>query len=201
MNEFEICKKRDQLIIKKNSLITKTKFNLSLNEQKILLYIISKIKPEDDKFNDVIFTIQEFCTVFNLNTSGKNYQRLKKDIQSLRDKSFWIEKEKEEILVSWINKAIIKKNTGEVIIKLDNELKDYLLNLKEQYTLYSLHDIFCFNSKYTIRLYELICAEKFKHHFEIEIERLKKMLFLPKTKKNDYLKNNVMAHCKMNLDF
>ncbi len=38
---------RNYKVVKSNDLIQKSRFNLSLQEQKIILYLISKVKPED----------------------------------------------------------------------------------------------------------------------------------------------------------
>ena len=45
----KISEERNMFVVKSNDLIEKTRYRLSLEEQRILLYIISKIKPEDEK--------------------------------------------------------------------------------------------------------------------------------------------------------
>ena len=41
---------KDQRVIKSNELIQKSRFDLSLQEQKIILYLISQISPFDEEF-------------------------------------------------------------------------------------------------------------------------------------------------------
>ena len=56
----EIHEMRSYKIVKSNDLIQKSRFQLSLQEQKIILYLISKIKPTDMEFNEYTFEIYDF---------------------------------------------------------------------------------------------------------------------------------------------
>ena len=54
---------RDKLVVKANELIQKSRFNLSLQQQKIILYLISQIDRNDKEFKLYSFSIQHFCKV------------------------------------------------------------------------------------------------------------------------------------------
>jgi plasmid replication initiation protein len=175
---------RHQTVRKANELIQKSRFNLSLQQQKIILYLISKIKPNDEDFQMYEFDMIDFCRVCGIEVqSGKNYSDLKEAIREISDKSMWLElgDEKEtETLVRWIEKPYISKKSGIVKIKLDKDLKPYLLQLKRNFTQYELIYTLHFKSKYTIRLYELI---KSIHYHELEaytreytVDELKRLL-------------------------
>ena len=71
---------RDRYVVKANELIQKSRFNLTLQQQKIVLYLISQIERNDKEFKLYSFSIQQFCKVCGINyTSGKNYNDLKED--------------------------------------------------------------------------------------------------------------------------
>jgi plasmid replication initiation protein len=61
-----------------------------------------------------------------------------------------------ETTVKWIEKPYIDRNSGTIEIKLDNDMKPYLLKLKEKFTEYELIYTLNFKSKYSIRLYEYL---------------------------------------------
>ena len=65
-------KTRERLVVKKNELIQKTRYALNSNEQKILLYVISKIKPDDKELYEYDFGLQEICDVLGITQNGKN---------------------------------------------------------------------------------------------------------------------------------
>ena len=52
---------RDRYVVKANELIQKSRFNLTLQQQKIVLYLISQIERNDKEFKLYSFSIQQFC--------------------------------------------------------------------------------------------------------------------------------------------
>lgn len=178
----ELLEKQCNWVYKANDLIQKSRYSLTHQQQKIILFLISKINPYATEFKNVTFTIQEFCKVCGIDyESGKHYTTIKEHIKSIADKSCWIINESgRNTLLRWIEKPYIDENSGTIEIKFDNDMKPFLLQLKENYTRYSLSDTLMFKSKYSIRLFELI--ESFRYHkletFEkvIEIEELKSLL-------------------------
>lgn len=160
MTEMEKELAREALVKKSNELIQKSRFDLSIVQQKIILFIISKIKPWDDEFTLYEFSVSDFCELCGIdNDNGGNYTALKKAIKEIADKSVWIRLEDgRETLVRWIEKPYIEPKRGIVRIKLDKDMKPYLLNLQKNFTQYELGWTIKFRSKYAIRLYELICS-------------------------------------------
>lgn len=158
---------------KRNDLITKSRFSLSLQEQKIVLFLISKIKPTDTDFQEYTFSIKDFCEACMLeNLGGKDYEEVKEAIKNIADQSLWVKMDDgRETLLRWIEKANIE--AGMIRIRLDNDLKPYLLQLQRNYTTYELIFTLGFKSKYTIRLYELIQSlhfyedENYSHIFKV----------------------------------
>jgi len=170
--------KRSYQVVKANELIQKSRFNLKVQEQKIILYLISKIKPEDMELKEHSFEIQDFCTVCGLNPyNGANYVYIKKTLKDLRDKSIWITlADGSETTLSWFDYITIKKNTGLVIIKISDRMKPYLIQLKQQYTQYELLYTLAMKSQYSLRLYEILKSYENFHRKTFEIDDLKKKL-------------------------
>lgn len=173
---------RNKTVVKANDLIQKSRFNLSLQQQKIILYLISQIKYDDEEFKLYEFSIVDFCKVCGIDAdSGKNYADLKSAIQEIANKSIWVKLENgKETLLRWIDKPYIDSGSGTIQIKLDNDMKPYLLQLKEKFTRYELIYTLHFKRKYSIRLYELIKSlhfnERDKYSRIYEIEELKKLI-------------------------
>lgn len=172
---------RDKSVVKANDLIQKSRFSLSLLQQKIVLYLISQITAFDTDFKEYEFDIREFCQVCGIDfDNGGNYGYLKEQIKAIADKSLWIKIQDEETLLRWIEKPYINKKNGTIRIRLDKDMKPFLLQLKANFTQYELIYTLHFKSKYSIRLYELI---KSIHYHENEayeriytVEELKRLL-------------------------
>ena len=173
--------KRGALVVKANEIIQRSRFQLSTNEQKIVLFLISQINPIiDSEFKEYEFSIQDFCKVCGIKYGGASYSLIKEQIQNIADKSLWIELDNgTETLIRWIAKARIDK-TGFIRIKLDDDLKPYLLQLMTNFTKYQLLYTLKFKCKYSIRLFELahsIHFDKTKPYTRrFELEQFKQLL-------------------------
>ena len=161
---------RNSYVRKANALIQKSRFSLTTQQQKIILYLISQISPTDKEFQVYTFSISNFCRVCGLTDSGTNYEDLKEQIKKIADKSLWLVSTdgKEENLIRWIEEPKIIVNTGTIQLRLNEMLKPYLLELKRNFTQYQIIYTLFFHSKYSIRLYELICSI---HYHEMQVYR------------------------------
>ena len=194
--QIEINKNRNELVVKRNELIRNTRYDLSLTEQKIITYIISKINAEDSSIKNVRFNISEYCDVVGISKGGRGYELVKESIREIRNKSWWIKLDKKEILFSWIDTATIEENSGNINITLSESLKPFLINIKENFTKYELINILVLNSKYSIRLYELFKSYLWLGGFDITIEDFRKLIGVG-DKYKDYteLKRNIILPC------
>lgn len=182
-----IQNEREKKIRKSNELIQNSRYSLTLQQQKILLYLISKISSYDDDFKTYDFSILEFCRVCGIkHKSGRLYEDIKTAIKEIKDKpSFWITLPNgEQSLVEWIQKARISDESGGILkIRFDEDMRPYLLKLKQNFTQYDLIYTLQFKSKYSLRLYELIQSIHF-HELEeysrrFPLDELRRVL-LPK---------------------
>lgn len=173
---------RSYKVVKSNDLVQKARFNLSLQEQKIILYLISKIKPDDIELKDYSFEIAEFCKVCGMDLdSGGNYKYIKDTIKSLSDKSVWLSvSDREEILLRWIYTAKIEKKSGMISIGISDDIKPYLLQLKDKFTQYELFYTLAMKSQYSIRIYELLKSYEYLGSHTFCIEDLKRRLVAEK---------------------
>lgn len=173
---------RSKMVTKANELIQKSRFSLSLQQQKIVLYLISQITPYDEDFKLYTFSIVEFCRICGIDVdSGKNYEDLKAAIKEISDKSLWVTLDSgKKTLVRWIEKPYIDEGSGFIQIRLDNDMRPYLLQLKENFTSYELIWTLHFRSKFTIRLYELIKSIHFmelkSYRRRYDIDELRRMM-------------------------
>lgn len=192
----EKIKALDNTVIKANELIQKSRFNLSLQQQKIVLYLISQITPYDDDFKLYEFSIVDFCNICGISQTG-NYDELKEHIKAIADKSVWITLPNgKETLLRWIEKPYIDRYDGIIRIKLDKDMKPYLLQLKENYTRYELIWTLHFRSKYTIRLYEFVKSihfhDLYEYTREYTIDELRRLLDAEKYDRWIHFKNRVL---------
>jgi len=177
MKEMET---RNFPVVKSNHLIQKTRFDLTLVEQKLILHVIQMIEPKDDDFKTYRFSIKDYCKICQISDrSGKNYSIIKSSLKKISDKSFWMEREDgSEVLMRWIDKVVIDHKKDIIDIKLDKELKPHLLQLKHFFTKYNYLYVMTMKSQYSIRLYEILKSYENVQGIIYEVDELRKVLNL-----------------------
>jgi len=187
-------KKRSYTVVKSNVLVQQSRFHLTTHEQKIVLYLVSKIKPEDSKLMLYDFSIVEFCKVCGIDhESGANYKYIKDTLKVIADKSIWVQLDSGmETVLRWIEKPYIDPMSGKVQIKLDELMTPFLLQLKKHYTQYSLHYVLPMKSQYSIRMYELLKSYEYAGGCTLDIPELKKILDAEKYQRHADFKVNVL---------
>jgi Protein involved in initiation of plasmid replication len=162
------------LVTKSNKLIT-ANYDLSVQEQKVILTLASMVQPQDVEFKEYEFKIKDFIELLGIK-DDKKYKEVPKITKNLMKKIFEIKEGKDIIQMAWLSSVRYKTGEGIVILKFDSNLKPYMLELKELYTSYKLENILSLKSKYSIRLYEVLKSNLFKNQVTIELEELKRML-------------------------
>lgn len=183
---------REMSVYKRDDMIQKGRHQLSVREQRCVLYAISKIKPTDDIFQEYTFELKDFYALCGL--ADESYTELKAILLGLKQKAWWVETEPGvESTVSWFNKVRTNKREGKVTIRFDDDMMPFLLHLTGKdnfYTGYSLQYVLPMSGQYAPRLYELLKSyQKNRKKWFFEIEEIKRLLSAENYKNfNDFSK-------------
>lgn len=174
---------RDALVVKSNILLREARYNLTANQQKLLIYLISKVEAEDKDFKTVELSVIDYCHLTNTGVGSNIYNEIKKDLKRLSDKSVWINNEDgSETLFRWIDTTTLKKGEnglikkGKIDVILSESLRPYLIGLKKNFTKYRLFQILVLKSKHSIRLYELLKSYLYLGKWKVSVKLLKEIL-------------------------
>ena len=165
------------VVTKSNYFIKNSSYDLSLEEQRIILTLSSMVQPEDQDFKVYTIKIAEFLELIGVVDQSK-YTELPKITRELMKKVFEINDEVtgDFLQVAWLSAVKYKKSSGEIDLEFSPHLKPYMLNLKGFYTKYKLHNILAMKSKYSPRLYELLKLNEYqKKGFSVHIDELRKL--------------------------
>ena len=141
----------NSLVVKSNDLV-EARYKLNLNEQKIILYAVSKIDRTKDNFNMLSLNVKEFTEL--LGTDTERYSEIREIVRELRKKEVIIDAEEGEIITGWLSS--IQNKRGVIELEFSQKLIPYLLQLKSRFTSYQLKNILYLKNKYSIRIYELL---------------------------------------------
>lgn len=162
-------------IVKKSNTLIYASYDLSLQEQKIVLSIASTVSPDDDDFKEYEFKIKDFNDLVEIKNKN-SYTELKQSTKNLMRKPFEIKEEGKTIQVNWFSSITYKDGEGLIIFKFDSALKPYMLHLKELFTSYKLGNVLSLKSKYSIRLYEIMKSYEFRNEWVIDLEEFKSLV-------------------------
>ena len=142
-----------------NDLI-QARHKLSLEEIRLMDTIISFIQPEDKDFKRYKIPVAVFKDLFG--TQRKDiYDVVKRAVEGLLSKPIKIEKKNEKgkrffEMFNFISYGRYEEGAGCFYISIAPEFKPYLLQLKEFFSKIPIKYTYVLNSRYAIRLYELL---------------------------------------------
>ncbi len=174
------------VVTKSNYFIKNSSYELSTEEQRIILTLSSMVQPEDESFKLYQIKIADFIEMLGISSQTK-YTELPKITKELMRKVFEISDEEtgKLIQVAWLSAVVYEKNSGVIELEFSPHLKPYMLNLKGFYTKYKLHNVLSMKSKYSPRLYELLKLNEYqKKGFSVHIDELRKLFKAENVYKN-----------------
>ncbi len=190
---------KDFLITKSNELIV-ARYNLSLEEQRLILVLASMVQPNDIEFKEYTIYISQFLELLNVKDCDK-YALIPDIAKDLMKKVIDIDGKNERIMFPWLAGAKHNKKNASIKLIFHPYLKPFLLNLKSNFVSYKLGNVLLLNSKYSIRLYEIFKSNEFKTNFKVAIKELK-FMFMIESEYNLYadFKKRVIEYAKKEIN-
>ena len=111
-------------LINNNSLVThsnqltEARYSLTLGEQKVVLFLISMISPQDTELRDYNIKVQDFGVMMGL-TGHSLYQRMDETLDRLMSRVIHIPKETGYLKIGWVSSAEYMKGKGVVQLRFD----------------------------------------------------------------------------------
>ncbi len=169
-NSFNLRETRNNLVAKDNRLIQNSRFALGNIENKAVLYLISKIQPNDEPGKRYLFNCKEFQSLIKWNGEA-SYKNIKAMLTKLSDMRWWIDLDEDnEALVRWFNIVHMNKGTGDIEISFHEDMFPFLLDLQKHleedghyYTTYKLQNVTLMKHRYSPRIYELLKSYQYNN--------------------------------------
>lgn len=154
---------KDYYVVTANDLI-KGRQKMSLREAQILYMAMSQVVKEDKDFKTYSVPVTTLAEFMDADASGL-YRSLEKICTDLLKRVVKIQmndeqnpQEKKWKAFQWISCA--EYDNGKLTIKLNDELKPFLIDLVSKYSQVLLGTLCSFKSYYAARLYQLIVCER-----------------------------------------
>lgn len=190
-----------EVVTQHNSLLESPK-SLTQQEFKLFSLLISKINSETDT-DFLVFrvTVTEFAHALGLEEI--DYNEFRKVASKLLKRTIYIRRPKaiHDTEIPLLRRADYRSGEGYADLRLNDELKPYLLQLKEQFTQYKLSHILDMSSTYAIHLYELMKQYERLGTYTVTIDEFKKAMGISNFKYQlVHIKKNVLEIAKREIN-
>lgn len=167
---------------KSNHLIQRNRFELSLREQRLLLYCISRIKPSDHGKETYTIKVRDVCKACGIdsNISGGAYKAVIEAFKKLDSFNFVLKDEQGvRHFVHWIRDVKIdpeEKHSAKASFSFDPKVVPYLFDVRKYFTQYAIGGVLQMKSSYGVHLYELLKSYANIREKEFELSELRYLL-------------------------
>lgn len=169
---------KDFLVSKSNSLV-EAAYQITLNEQRILLASIAKIDSRKPMPREIRITAQEFADSFELPSSSSPYEYLREASEKLFDRKIRLDSPdgRETREIRWLQeRAIYHAGQGAISLVFSDHVKKHLSMLHRDYTRFHLGRVAGLQSYFSIRLYEQLIRFRDTGLLRIPLDDFKKRL-------------------------
>src|SRR5664279_4851376 len=131
--------KNNNVVKKSNAFIENARYELTITQQKLILFVMCMIRVEDDDFKTYVIPVSEIME--RMGVSDSLYSRIKTESRGLMKKVLTIEErnaagKKVETTMPWFFFIQYVEGSGSVRVCLHPGLRPYLLQLKGCFTTY-----------------------------------------------------------------
>ena len=160
--------------------LAEARYELTPREQKLVLYVISMIEPEDEFFKLHKINVKHFAEIAGLDSNAL-YKELREVALQIKSKPLVINGHIEpgdtnptQLITSWFADVVIQANgDGYIGVSISERLKPYLLQVKREFFRYRLAYVLHLRSGYAIRLYQWAKRWQYAGKRRISIDELR----------------------------
>jgi len=183
---------KNQIAVQEYSLVN-SKYKLNPAEIKFVMLAISKIdsKNKSDFKEEYFIPKAEISSAFG---TQQDTTHLKTFAKKLMSKPLEIETSTGWVIFNFFSKVEYIRNDGLFKVRIDGDLKPYLLELKENFVKTDLKYIMNMTSQYAVRMYQLLKQSQKLGGRDFILSELQDVLQVPKsyTKKYNHFKEKVL---------
>jgi plasmid replication initiation protein len=180
----ENLKFNNELVVQHNNLI-EANYRLGLQEKRLMLFLMSRIKKDDDSFRNIEIEILELSNIMQIDKKNI-YRDMAKVTKNMVGRVLSIRNLDENSLlqVPWVASAKYSYGEGIVKFRISEELAPYLIKLKDRFTVIRLSDLMNFKSIYAIRIYEILKQYENLGYRKIDLDQLRLSCGIPENRLN-----------------
>jgi len=188
-------------VVWQHNRLAEARYELSPREQKLVLYVIAMIEPEDADFKRYVVNISDFARLANLSKDDL-YRELRELAEGLKSKVLLIPDHFDaetgktvKLITSWFSDALISPNgEGYFAVEISRNLKPYLLQVKREFYQFKLQQVMRMRSAYGIRLYQWLKRWQFRRKMQVTVADLRGIMGAAQPSKRGRVVNSLVPY-------
>jgi plasmid replication initiation protein len=172
MNTNNLNQNRQIVISNK---INEARFKMSKIEQKLFLYCVGNVNNDPTKLGQTLeMRVKDFAEYLEISPK-RVYSDIRGITRNFASKVIDIETGFEEYIQMPVLSSV-RYSSGVLFIDINQSLAPFLLELKNNFTKYSLKEILKFRSVYSIRLFQILNQYAYQEIVVFDVDKLRFML-------------------------
>lgn len=167
---------KNRQVVQSNKII-EASYKLTLTEKRLILCCLAQVESSDAIRDSYKVTAKEYADMFGLSLEGA-YAWLQQTVDTLFKREIWLHGPENRVRLRWMSKVIYYDGQGRIEIQFTEDIKPYLSQLREQFTVYRLRAIANMQSQYSIRVYEILMQFSQAGQRQLTVAELRRMLAL-----------------------
>lgn len=164
-------------IVRKDNRIISACYQLTLNEQRLILTAIAKVKYGEKIPLDIDITAHEFLQTFPDVGEQNVHEALREAVDRLFERVVKVEDPIKKKKFRWIDASTTyKKGDGMVSFSFSRHIIPYLEDLQEKFTKYRLGDVCSLKSIHSIRIFEMLTQFENTGFLMLETDKFKERM-------------------------
>ena len=171
---------KNRNIVKQDYRLVNARYKLNTSETKFIMATLAQINMDDTAFKTYEIKVSELEKQLQ---AEQNETRLRQFAKQLMSKPVEVPTDTGWIVFNWFSKIQYVRGESKFIVRIDGDLKPYLLELKERFVKFNLQYILPLSSNYSIRIYQLLKEYENLTRRTFTVDELQDLLQVPKSYK------------------
>jgi plasmid replication initiation protein len=150
-------KQPESLEVRQHNAITTARYDYTACQLDLLFFLLSKLRKEDKPNQEYQIHMKEVVAM-----TGRewHYKQLREATETMGSRMFEVENDSSYVQLWMFQKVEYVKGEGFLRIRLSEDIRPYLFELKSNFTSYQLFSALKVSSKYAKRIYQLVSQWK-----------------------------------------
>lgn len=194
----------EKAVVAKANDLVRARHSLSTVEQRIFATMVANLERGEEEFDVQEVSLERVCDLSETDKSNV-YRKADEIADNLLDRSIEVQTETEDgtrefTKYNCFSLCRHREGSGTIEAKFNDDMRPYLLRLKEKFTLYLISVFLRLRSKYSTQMYELLKMRQGLRRLRISVDELRRTLALEnKYKRFTDLRKRVIEQARKEL--